>query len=56
MNSHKQKNKQALVTPKDLAQITGGVIPVAVWAIWGGVAATGFSGGIAVGLNNINRR
>lgn len=43
------------LTPEELEKTEGGVIPVAVWAIWGAAAAAGFSGGIAVGLNRTNR-
>lgn len=39
----------------ELEAVAGGFIPVAVWAIWGGAAAAGFTGGIAVGLNRVNR-
>ncbi|MGQ5708402.1 class IIb bacteriocin, lactobin A/cerein 7B family [Lactobacillus sp. LL6] len=45
----------AELSENDLKRVTGGFIPVAVWAIWGGAAAAGFSGGIAVGLNKVNR-
>lgn len=38
-----------------LAGIDGGFIPIAVWALWAGASAAGFSGGIAVGLNRVNR-
>lgn len=39
----------------ELQNVSGGVIPVAVWAIWGAAAAAGFAGGISVGLNRVNR-
>ncbi|MGL5887306.1 MAG: class IIb bacteriocin, lactobin A/cerein 7B family [Leuconostoc suionicum] len=38
-----------------LASVDGGFIPVAVWTLWAGAGAAGFSGGIAVGLNKVNR-
>ncbi|MFC3874482.1 class IIb bacteriocin, lactobin A/cerein 7B family [Neisseria musculi] len=37
----------------ELDKVTGGVIPVAIWALWG--AAAEFAGGISVGLNHVNR-
>lgn len=39
----------------DLENVAGGVIPVAIWALWAGAAGAGFTGGIAVGLNHVNR-
>lgn len=47
--------KFATLDERQLAEVNGGVIPLAVWAIWGGVAA-GFGGGISVGLNRVNRK
>ena len=44
------------LTQVELQEIEGGVIPLAVWAIWGAAAAAGFTGGIAVGINRVNRR
>lgn len=47
----------SVVAEDELEKVTGGFIPIAVWAIWGGgAAAAGFSGGIAVGLNRVNRK
>lgn len=43
------------LSDQELIEMEGGVIPLAVWAIWGAAAGAGFAGGIAVGLNNINR-
>lgn len=48
-------NTKTILTSKELSSISGGVIPVAIWAIWGAAAAAGFSGGVAVGLNHVNR-
>lgn len=39
----------------ELENVAGGVIPLAVWAIWGTAAGAGFAGGISVGLNYVNR-
>ena len=56
MNTHDKQNKTVLsLTSKDLSNVSGGVVPVAIWAIWGAATAAGFSGGVAVGLNYVNR-
>lgn len=43
------------LTSAELSNVEGGVIPLAVWAIWGAAAGAGFGGGVAVGLNYVNR-
>lgn len=48
--------KYASLDDQELAQVEGGVIPVAIWAIWGVSFAAGFTGGISVGLNHVNRK
>lgn len=50
------KKVLSVLSEEELGKVSGGFIPVAVWAIWGGAAAAGFSGGIAVGLNRVNRK
>lgn len=50
-----ENNTKTVLTSKELSTISGGVIPVAIWAIWGAATAAGFSGGVAVGLNYVNR-
>lgn len=56
MMSNFKNNQFANLVEDDLGTIDGGFIPVAVWAIWGAAAAAGFTGGIAVGLNHVNRK
>ena len=48
--------KYTSLDDQELAQVEGGVIPLAIWAIWGTSFAAGFAGGIAVGLNHVNRK
>ena len=50
------ENHYLALTENELMNVEGGVIPVAIWAIWGAAAAAGFTGGIAVGLNRVNRK
>ena len=50
------ENHYLTLTEDELMNVGGGVIPVAIWAIWGAATAAGFTGGIAVGLNRVNRK
>lgn len=44
-------NNFSELTDETLMDVNGGVIPMVVWGIWAAAAGTGFTGGIAVGLN-----
>ena len=50
------ENHYLTLTEDELMNVEGGGIPVAIWAIWGAATAAGFTGGIAVGLNRVNRK
>lgn len=52
----KNQSNYKNLTNLQLERASGGFIPLAVWAIWGGVASAGFAGGISVGLNRVNRK
>lgn len=49
------KTEFITLSEQEMLNINGGVIPLAVWAIWGAAAGAGFAGGIAVGINKVNR-
>lgn len=38
----------------ELENVAGGAIPLALWAIYAGLAGAGFGGGVAVGLHSLD--